>query len=752
MSRSFCRNLCGLGIVGLLQGSQWHPAFPLFQPALEAYAYHQSQLRSAAEGDLRACGQGDNTPILLGGLVDGRLLYDHAYERTCDDIILVAHGAISAEMIEHNLLSRGFERRSVAQRDSSIRDTVYCEKSFSYDVPPGMAAGYQVLHRAAPTYYNPDGCGSALCMPGTVRCEVRDSLFLYRDNRRTRIDDEDTGVVAGLESCSTLRPGAAVPYLAAQMLLYVATEPTRSARIIGDLIRSLERLDPEDVGCVMQNAGKWGTFGYLKSALEGILDYVPSLDLEGLSPAGRDLVSGVSDYAMGLGGLRFGILTVLNRVQPGKLLYHEAMLEHEALEGFLCESDQIATLAAVGSYARCDEVVDSLDYVVASEEFGRVLKRMPAFHRVTAVLNKTDTHLSVKLQSGATLTICAVPSQSVPVVVLHRSLEAEDWQFLEARAKERSLVLGRESLTRDGVAMVCEDTADVFRALDLRPGSGRARSGRRNDLRFSAGGGEEGCETDDLKGFIHVHTPYSDGVSSIDDLVRTACEGGYRFIGLSDHNHGERFRSTFLKEEEVTAFFEAVERIQQKYPDISILRGIECDIRADGTMAMGDDTLARFDFVIAAIHYADPQAPLSSFERILRAIQNPFVNVVAHASGRMLLTHPDYASEGIGARGYEVRWNELIRACKEQHVLLECNVAPHRLDVDKQVAAAILETGMPLLMCPDAHSVRHFDYMRSGFRILQSVVRRPSDLMNCWEADQVMEFFRGQRRKKRAVA
>ena len=202
-------------------------------------------------------------------------------------------------------------------------------------------------------------------------------------------------------------------------------------------------------------------------------------------------------------------------------------------------------------------------------------------------------------------------------------------------------------------------------------------------------------EENQIKGVIHTHTTYSDGVNSIEEMVSYADELGYEYIGITDHSKAA-FYAGGLKEEAVLEQMAVIDALNEKQTKIRVLKGIESDILADGSLDYEEDILKQFDFIIASIHSNLRMDEQKATRRLIKAIENPYTSILGHPTGRLLLSRP----------GYPIDHQKIIDACAANQVAIELNANPLRLDLDWSWIPVALEKGVFISINPDAHSCK----------------------------------------------
>lgn len=197
----------------------------------------------------------------------------------------------------------------------------------------------------------------------------------------------------------------------------------------------------------------------------------------------------------------------------------------------------------------------------------------------------------------------------------------------------------------------------------------------------------------DIKGVLHVHTTYSDGLHTLEDMVAYAHKLGYEYIGITDHSKAA-FYANGLKEDRVLQQMQAIDELNKKYDDFRIFKGIESDILNDGSLDYEDDILKQFDFIIASVHSNLRMDKAKATTRLLKAIENPYTTILGHPTGRLLLSR----------EGYPIDHQKVIDACAANQVSIELNANPYRLDIDWTWIPYAIEKGVLISINPDAHS------------------------------------------------
>jgi DNA polymerase (family 10) len=252
-------------------------------------------------------------------------------------------------------------------------------------------------------------------------------------------------------------------------------------------------------------------------------------------------------------------------------------------------------------------------------------------------------------------------------------------------------------------------------------------------------GGEVGrpvprlVERADLRGFLHCHTSASDGSNSIAQIAEACQAAGYQYVGITDHSRAAAYAGG-LSVEDVRKQWQEIDAINRTLSGFRVLKGIESDILADGTLDYPDDVLAGFDFVIGSIHSRFDLGREAMTERVCRAMESPYLTVLGHPTGRLLLSR----------EAYPIDLDRVIAKAAETGVAIEINADPHRLDLDWRMLAAARARGVMISIGADAHNVAGLANVEFGVGIARKGGLGPDAILNCLGADGFIAFARAR--------
>lgn len=375
----------------------------------------------------------------------------------------------------------------------------------------------------------------------------------------------------------------------------------------------------------------------------------------------------------------------------------------EAFISYLKTSAGAKQVVAAGSYRRAKETIGDLDLLVTAHSGSPVTDRFVSYPEVREVLVHGTTKASVRLVCGLQVDLRVVPEASYGAALQYFTGSKEHSVLLRQLAQQRGLKLNEYGLFKGEQSVAGTTEESVYTAVglpwippELRENRGEleaARSGRLPRL----------VELADLKGDLHAHTKATDGRNSLKEMVAAAHERGFEYLAITDHSrrltmaHG-------LDPKRLLEQLEAIDRMNDTFPGLTILKGIEVDILEDGSLDLPDDDLSRLDLVVGAVHSHFRLSREKQTERIMRAMDHPHFTILAHPSGRLIDEREPY----------EVDMHRLIHHARERGCFLEVNAHPVRLDLTDMNCQMAKEQGVMVSINSDAHSVLDFENLRYG--------------------------------------
>jgi DNA polymerase (family 10) len=389
-------------------------------------------------------------------------------------------------------------------------------------------------------------------------------------------------------------------------------------------------------------------------------------------------------------------------------LYANVVEEAESILAAVREAPGVGCADLAGEIRRRLEVVQALAFVAAGGRLQDLLNALRRVPEVTQVEHQPETR-----------TITARSPQGLPVSIRLTDAAAYGWELFCATGSREHVEALTRRLQMRGAQLQSASEEAIYAAAglpyiqpELREGHGEielAESGRLSVL----------IEAGQIQGIFHNHTVWSDGSATLEQMVKAARSLGYRYIGISDHSQSA-FYANGLKEDRIRAQHAEIGSVQKKFPDIRIFKGIEADILVDGAMDYPDEVLATFDFVIASVHSRFNLSEEDQTSRICRALANPYVTMLGHATGRLLLSRD----------AYRVDMKKVLDAAAEHKKIVEINANPHRLDLDWRLCGYAKEKGVPFSINPDAHSTEGLEDVPFGVNVARKGGVTAQDVVN----------------------
>jgi DNA polymerase (family X) len=389
----------------------------------------------------------------------------------------------------------------------------------------------------------------------------------------------------------------------------------------------------------------------------------------------------------------------------------------ESIREQLAQIDAIDNAEVSGSVRRRLEVIRNVNIAVATRDPQRVSK---ALAKVVADLQIVDAHTFQGTAREIEVYFHLSRPQEFGSTLLRTTGSEEFVRALLERAGERPAKTEEEIFERAKVPYVAPERRE--NAEDLK------RKRRRPLVKL-----------EDLRGTFHVHTTFSDGRNTVLEMLTAARERGFQYVGMSDHSKSAYYAGG-LTEEGLLEQQAEIGRQERSVTPMRVFRGTEADILADGGIDYDAKTLASFDFVIASIHSRFGMSKEEMTERILRALDNPFVTFLGHLTGRLLLAR----------EGYTMEFDRVFERAGERGVMIEINGNPRRLDIDWRLAGRAYDRGVRFSVHPDAHSIREFNALISGTWVARKAGLSPREIFNTKPVDEVADYLK--RRRAAAMA
>jgi DNA polymerase (family 10) len=441
--------------------------------------------------------------------------------------------------------------------------------------------------------------------------------------------------------------------------------------------------------------------------------------IDGLSGFGPKLVEGIQK----------GLEKKLYEEKRYRL--YEALPVAEAILEELKRSKGVIEAQIAGSIRRRRETVKDIDIVTACEANSDIMARFVALEDAERVIMEGRTRSSVALKSGIHVDLRVVPKNAFGAALHHFTGSKAHNIALRKRAMKTGMKVNEYGIFKGDTQIAGKKEEEIFETLgmpyivpELRENRGEVECALENTL-------PKLIEERMIRGDLHTHSRYSDGADTIKSMALAAKERGYEYIAVTDHTkhvtiaHG-------LDEKRLREQIEEIDRVNAELEGITVLKSAEVDILADGSLDLGDSVLEALDFTVCAVHYKMELSKKEQTKRIIKAMENPNFNILAHPTGRL-----------IGLRDpYDVDMGAIIKACRENGCILELNAQPDRLDLNEIHCKMAKDAGTPVAISTDAHSLKGLGLMAYGISQARRGWLEAADVVNTRNLKALMEFFR----------
>ena len=374
---------------------------------------------------------------------------------------------------------------------------------------------------------------------------------------------------------------------------------------------------------------------------------------------------------------------------------------------------------AAGSFRRRRDTVGDLDILATTTHAAAVGDRLVEYENVAKTLAHGLTRTTVVLRSGIQVDLRVVKEESYGAALMYFTGSKAHNIALRNIAVDRGWKLNEYGLFDEDLAIAGETEEGIYKKLGLQFVPPEMREDRGEIALAQKNALPKLVQLSDIRGDLHVHSNWSDGNATIAEMAQAAQARGYAYMALTDHSrrvtiaHGLD-RTRLLRQ------IDEIERLNAKLRGFTVLKGVEVDILADGSLDLPDEVLSRLDIVVAAVHYKFDLSRDEQTERIIRAMDNRHVLILAHPTGRLIEERAPY----------DIDMDRVMTAAKERGCCLELNAEPDRLDLTDVAAKAAKALGVQIAISTDAHSTAGLAYMRYGVDQARRGWLEPGDVIN----------------------
>jgi DNA polymerase (family 10) len=416
------------------------------------------------------------------------------------------------------------------------------------------------------------------------------------------------------------------------------------------------------------------------------------------------------------------------------LLGRALPLAEEMVES-LSQLKETNKISFAGSLRRKKETIGDIDILVTSQNPEKIMRTFISLPQVREILAEGPTKSSIITNDDLHIDVRVVEPISFGAALQYFTGSKAHNIKLRELALKRNLKINEYGVfeVESGNRIAGEKEEEVYQALnlpfippELREDRGEIEAAQENKL-------PQLIEYSQIKGDLHLHTKWSDGAHTIRQMAEAAQKIGYKYIAITDHSQSLKFAGGLI-EERLREQVEEIQKLNQELKDFTILSGIEVDIKSDGSLDFSDEILSKLDVVIAAIHSGFKQESKIITERIIKAMQNRFVNIIAHPTGRL-----------IGYReSYQVDINEMMEVAAKTGTILEINSYPERLDLNDIYCRMAKEKGVQLAIETDAHSIEGLTFMDLGVAVARRGWLEEKEVINTLPLDKLLKRLKNR--------
>lgn len=404
----------------------------------------------------------------------------------------------------------------------------------------------------------------------------------------------------------------------------------------------------------------------------------------------------------------------------------------DRIKKHMAKCKEVVKLEAAGSFRRRNATIGDLDIPIATNNPEKVLKHFLKFPEIEEILVEGDKKTSVVLKNEVQVDIRVTTPEAYGSMLQYFTGSKQHNILLRNHSLTKGMSLSEYGIKKGDTTKEFSDEDGFYKEIglpyippELRHGNYEIEAAVKDKL-------PKLIELSDIKGDLHTHTNFSDGLNTIEEMVEAAKNLGYEYIGITDHSPSIQSRGLGTVLKIVSDMRKKIDDINEIQKDIRVLYGYEVNILVDNTLALPDDILKNLDYVIAGIHTALNQDKKTVTERFLSAIENPYVSIIAHPSGR-LLNERDPSDPD---------WNKIFDSVRDKGIILEINAQPDRIDLPDDLIRNAISWGVKLVINSDAHSISQLNNMRYGIDNARRGWAEKKDILNTLPYEKFVKNLR----------
>jgi len=391
----------------------------------------------------------------------------------------------------------------------------------------------------------------------------------------------------------------------------------------------------------------------------------------------------------------------------------------------------VKKITVAGSYRRRKETVGDLDILVTCKRGAQVMERFVNYEDVKKVVSQGNTRATIILRSGLHVDLRVVPQVSYGAALHYFTGSKAHNIAVRKLGVKKNLKINEYGVFKGDDRIAGKTEKEVYNQVDLPYIEPELRENRGEVEAAQKGSLPRLIDLKDLRGDLHAHTKATDGHATLEEMAESAKARGYEYLAITDHSRKVSIAHG-LDARRLARQIQEIDQLNEKLRDIILLKGIEVDILKDGTLDLPDAVLKELDVVVCSVHYHRRLSRRKMTERVIRAMDNPYFNIFAHPTGRLINDREPY----------QIDLERIIEAARERGCFLEINANPDRLDLSDSHCRMAKDMGLKLAISTDAHSVANMDFIRYGVDQARRGWLEPDDILNTRSLKQLKKMLK----------
>ena len=419
------------------------------------------------------------------------------------------------------------------------------------------------------------------------------------------------------------------------------------------------------------------------------------------------------------------------KITKGRFLLADALSIAQSIETSLKKMKEIKTISVAGSLRRGKETIGDIDFLVVADNHQKVMDSFVNLPGVTKVWARGTTKSSVRLENGIDADIRIVPEKSFGAALQYFTGSKEHNIALRKTAIEKGFKLNEYGLFKGSSMTAGENEKEIYNILglkwinpELREDMGEIEAAINNGL-------PNLVEEEDIKGDLHCHSAWNGGENSIEEMAQAAIKRGYSYLGIADHTRSLKIENG-LEERDIVLQGREIDRINKRFAKkrikFRLLKGAEVNILKDGSLDVFSKTLARLDYAIGGIHSGFKLTGEENTNRMIKAMENPYITIISHPTGRIIKRRDEY----------KINFGRILEVAKQTKTILEINSSPDRLDLKDENIRKAKNMGIKMIIDSDAHNIEQLDNLPFGVSQARRGWAEKKDIVNTLNSEQLL--------------